>query len=73
MVDVNKLKARMVLAGYNQRTLTAACIEKGYDIGKNAINAKLNGGSRWMCDDEDMLCDVLNIHDPAEKAAIFLA
>lgn len=73
MVDINKLKARMVLAGYNQRTLTTACIEKGYDIGKNAINAKLKGRSPWTCDDADMLCDVLSIHEPAEKASIFLA
>lgn len=73
MVDINKLKARMVLAGYNQSTLTIACKEKGYKIGKNAISYKLNGRSPWTCDDADMLCDVLNIIEPAEKAAIFLA
>lgn len=73
MVDINKLKARMVLAGYNQSTLTTACQEKGYKIGKNAIGYKLNNRSPWTCDDADMLCDVLKITDPAEKAAIFLA
>lgn len=73
MVDINKLKARMVLVGYDQRTLTTACISRGYEIGKNAINRKLNGKSPWTCDDADMLCDVLEINDPAEKAAIFLA
>ena len=73
MVDINRLKARMVLAGHNQKSLTTACISKGYEIGKNAINLKLNGRSPWTCDDADMLCDVLEIHDPAEKAAIFLA
>ena len=73
MVDIAKLKARMALAGYNQTTLTAACREKGYKIGKNAINTKLKNRSPWTCDDADMLCDVLEISDPAEKAEIFLA
>ena len=73
MVDINKLKSRMVLAGYNQQTLTEACRKKGYKIGKNTLNAKFNNRSPWTCDDADMFCDVLSINDPAEKAEIFLA
>ena len=73
MVDINKIKSLMVLAGYNQTTLTAACKEKGYKTSENTINAKLNNRSRWTCDDADMICDVLGICDPAEKAEIFLA
>ena len=72
MVDLNKLKARMVLAGYNQQTLTSACREKGYKLGKNTLNAKFNGRSPWTCDDADMLCDVLEISDYAERGEIFL-
>lgn len=73
MVDINKLKSRMVLAGFNQQTLTAACQKKGYKISKNTLSAKFNNRSPWTCDDADMFCDVLKINDPAEKAEIFLA
>lgn len=73
MVDINKLKSLMVLAGYNQRTLTKACNKKGYKISENTMNAKFNNRSPWTCDDADMLCDVLKIHDAAKKAEIFLA
>ena len=73
MVDINRLKARMVLAGYDQKTLTAACCEKGYKISYNTMNAKFNNNSPITCDDADMFCDVLDIHDSAEKARIFLA
>lgn len=73
MVDINRLKARMVLAGYNQKTLTAACKEKGYKTSYNTINAKFNEESPITCDDAEMFCDVLEIHEPAERAGIFLA
>ena len=73
MVDVNKLKARMVLMGYNQRTFATACNNKGYKISENTVNAKFTGRSPWTIDDADMAIDVLEITDPAEKAAIFLA
>lgn len=73
MVDINKLKACMALKGYNQRKLTTACINKGYKISQNTVSAKFTGRSPWTIDDADMVIDVLEIHDPAEKAAIFLA
>ena len=73
MVDINKLKARMVLMGHDQQSLTAACKEKGYKASYNTINRKFNGLSPWTCDDADMMCDVLEIIDPAERANIFLA
>ena len=73
MVNIVKLKARMVLCGYNQRTLTEACREKGYKISKNTISAKLTNRSPITCDDADMFCDVLGITAPAEKCEIFLA
>lgn len=73
MVDINRLKARMVLAGYNQKTLTAACKGKGYKTSYNTINAKFNEESPITCDDAEMFCDVLEIHEPAERAGIFLA
>ena len=72
MVDINKLKAKMVIAGYNQRTLAKACREKGYKISDNTMNAKFNNRSPWTCDDADIIIDVLDIQDPAEKCEIFL-
>lgn len=72
MPDIKKLKSRMVLAGYNQKTLAAACRKKGYKISDNTMNAKFNNRSPWTCDDADMISDVLEIYDPAEKCEIFL-
>ena len=73
MVNIAKLKARMVLKGYNQRTLAVACKEKGYKTSENTICAKMNDRSPWTCDDIDMMCDVLEIDDPADKVDIFLS
>lgn len=73
MVDILKLKARMVSQGHNQQTLTEACRKKGYKISKNTINAKFNKRSPMTCDDAEMFCDVLKITDPAEKVEIFLS
>lgn len=72
MVDVKALMARMVLAGYNQKTLTEACKRKGYNIGKNYINSLMNGRSPWTIDDADMFIDVLEIHNDNDKIKIFL-
>lgn len=73
MVNINKLKARMVLMGYNQREFTDACQKKGYKISGNTVNAKFTGRSPWTIEDADMAIDVLEIRDPIEKVAIFLA
>ena len=73
MVDTNRLLARVVMAGYDRKTLTAACKKKGYKISYNTMIAKFNRTSPITCDDAEMFCDVLDIHDPAEKAGIFLA
>ena len=73
MVDIAKLKARMVLKGYNQRTLATECRERGYKTSENTIYAKFSGRSPWTCDDADMMCDVLEINEPTDKAEIFLA
>lgn len=73
MVDVNKLRSRMVLAGYNQKTLTEECRKKGYKVNKNTLSAKFCGRSKITCDDADMFIDVLKIEDPIEKCEIFLA
>lgn len=72
MVDVNKLKSRMVLMGYTQKSLVAEMIERGVKTSINTFSSKMNGKSQFNCDDADVICDILRVDDPAEKADIFL-
>ena len=72
MVDVNKLRSQMVLKGYTQKSLVAEMNERGVKISENTFSAKMNG-KPFDCDDADVICDILGIESPAEKAGIFLA
>ena len=73
MVDVNRLRSRMVLMGYTQRSLVAEMNARGVKISENTLSSKMTGGSQFDCDDADVICDILEVNDPAEKAQIFLA
>ena len=73
MVNVNKLKSRMVLMGYTQKTLAAEMTERGVKTSVNTLNSKMTGKSQFDCEDADVICDILNVDRPAEKAEIFLA
>ena len=73
MVDVNKLKSRMVLMGYTQKTLVAEMKERGVKTSENTLSSKMNGKSQFDCIDADVICDILNLVDPADRAEIFLA
>lgn len=73
MVDVNKLKARMVLMGYTQKSLVAEMTERGVKTTENTLSSKMNGKSQFDCTDADVICDILNVDNPADKAEIFLA
>ena len=73
MVDVNKLKARMVLKGYNQKTLVAEMNERGVKITENTLSSKMNGRSQFDCIDADVICDILEVDNTADRAEIFLA
>ena len=59
-MNVNKLKAAMVEAGYTQRTLA-----KAMNMSKNTLNAKINGKSRIFIDEAMTICHLLNI--PSEN------
>lgn len=72
MVDVNKLKARMVLMGYTQRSLVAEMNERGVRTCENTFSSKMKNPRKFNCDDADVICDILELNDPAEKAEIFL-
>ena len=73
MVDVRKLLSRMALMGYNQKKLVNAMNNRGVKISENTLSAKMNGTSKWCCDDADVICAILEVESPAEKAEIFLA
>lgn len=73
MVDVQKLRSKMVLKGYNQKSLVSEMKARGVKISENTFSAKMNGASAFDCDLVDVLCDILEVEEPAEKADIFLA
>ena len=73
MVDIQKLKSRMVLKGYNQGSLAAEMTARGVKISENTLSAKMNGRSKFDTDDANVICDILELVNPADKASIFLA
>ena len=72
MVNVLKLRSQMALKGYNQKMLVDEMNSRGVKISENTLSAKMNGTSKWDCDDADVICDILEVTEPSEKAAIFL-
>lgn len=72
MVDVNRLRSRMVLKGYTQKALVAEMNARGLKTSENTFSSKMNGKSQFDCDDADIICDILEVNEPAEKAEIFL-
>lgn len=73
MVDVSKLKARMVLMGYNQRSIVAEMNARGHKTTENTFSSKLKNPRKFNCADADVICNILKIRDFAERAEIFLA
>ena len=72
MVDIRKLRARMVLKGYNQKRLVEELNARGVKINENTLSSKMNG-KPFDTDLVDGICEILEIEVPAEKAEIFLA
>lgn len=73
MVDVKQLRARMVLMGYTQKTLADEMTARGVKTSENTLSSKMNRKSQFDCVDADVICEILEVEAPAEKAAIFLA
>lgn len=73
MVDIPKLRAKMVLKGFNQKGLVSEINSRGLKISENTLSAKMNGASTFDCDLVDVICDILEVDEPVEKAEIFLA
>ena len=73
MVDIQKLRSRMVLKDYSQKMLVAEINARGYKISENTFSSKMTGKSSFDCDLADVICDVLEVEEPKEKSEIFLA
>ena len=73
MVDILKLRSKMALKGFNQKGLVSEINARGVKISENTFSSKMNGTSPWDCDLVDVICDILEVEEPAEKADIFLA
>lgn len=68
MVDVKKLKAAMVSAGYNQTSFADEL-----NLSVNTLNAKVNGRAKITTDEAKKMCEILHIDNMADKVQIFLA
>ena len=73
MVDIQKLRSRMVLQGYTQKRLVSEMNARGLKISENTFSSKMNRVSSFDCDMVDVICDILEVREPSEKADIFLA
>ncbi len=73
MVDTNKLKALMVLMGYTQKSLAGEMKRRGVKTSENTLSSKMNGKSKFDCIDADVICEILKVDNPADRAEIFLA
>lgn len=62
----------MVLMGYTQKSLVAEMNNRGVKTTENTFSSKMNGRSQFDCEDADVICDILEVETPAEKADIFL-
>ena len=72
-MDVNKLKARMVLMGHTQKSLAVEMKRRGVKTSENTLSSKMNGRSQFDCVDADVICEILKVDNPADRAEIFLA
>ena len=73
MVNVPKLRSQMALKGHTQKSLVAEMNARGVKISENTFSAKMTGASTFDCDMVDVICDILEVEEPADKAQIFLA
>lgn len=73
MVDIMKLRSRMALKGYTQKSLVAEMNARGVKTSENTFSSMMNGRSKFDCDLADAICDILEVEGPADKAEIFLA
>lgn len=73
MVNIPKLRSQMALKGFSQKSLVVEINARGIKISENTFSAKMNGTSSFDCDLADVICDILEVEETADKAEIFLA
>lgn len=73
MVNIPKLRSWMALKGYSQKSMVAEINARGVKISENTFSAKMNGTSSFDCDLADVICDILEVVESADKSEIFLA
>lgn len=73
MVDTNKLKARMVLNGHTQKSLANEMTLRGVKTSEKTLSYKMTAKSQFDCEDADVICEILGVHNLADRAEIFLA
>lgn len=66
-MNMQKLKGRIVAAGYSQRSLAPHV-----NMSVNTLNSRVNGKTPFNTVEIEVLCKLLDINDIAEKADIFL-
>lgn len=66
MINSNALRGKIAAAGLTQRELG-----KLIGVSENTMSAKVNGKSKIWVSEAELLCDILGITDPTEKAQIF--
>lgn len=67
IVNKRELTARMVSAGYTQRSLAEAI-----GVSKNTICTKINGKRAFNTEEVGEICNLLNITSEKDKVNIFL-
>ena len=67
MLNSDKLKARIVEAGYTQKKFAEAI-----QISQNTLTSRLQGKSYFNTEEIDRICSVLNIANSKDKVNIFL-
>ncbi len=67
-MQTNLLKARMVEAGYTQRSLAAEM-----NMSTSSLNLKLAGRRSFDLNEVQALCTILGISAPEDKVNIFLS
>jgi predicted peroxiredoxin len=63
----------MALMGLTQKDLADEMTKKGVKTSVNTLSSKMNGRSKFDCVDADVICEILKVNKPADKAEIFLA
>jgi hypothetical protein len=59
--------------GHSQKSIVAEMNKRGVKTSENTFSSKMNNPRKFNCDDADVLCDILELNAPAERADIFLA